>query len=355
MVMRVFRREHLLRQNLVAAAAVLLMSCRSKSMLDEVEEEHAKKEQAHVKSTENLVVSAAPAANAAAPDGAAARCETVGQLSKWRYGLSATTLSRGRVVFVGGRRSDAGASLRDVDILSEDGRHLSAGPPLLHPRAGHTAVALFDKKTGPSLLVVGGGIAALERLDLARNKFVAAGAMKRPLTQVLATSSLGDAVLVGGDLGHKGALSPAVTRWRAKNALQPLKELSAGRSGGWPLRLDDANFVIWGGLDAELNVPADIEYRAATAEFVPYVGTLPALSAMHVPSLPKDELLAVDAGVVVTERDVYTFSAGSWNKVVSANLAHTGGAAAVISLSPLKVVFAGGTSPAAAAVEVCMR
>ena len=120
---------------------------------------------------------------------------TVGKLSQGRKGHSATLLSNGKLLVIGGQADATGSQVLDsAEIVDPVSGSVQAGPALNTPRSGHVAVA-FRQGTDEYVLVAGGAnaqgsLTSAEVYDVANNAFL-------PLSTKLSEDRAGaDAVLL---------------------------------------------------------------------------------------------------------------------------------------------------------------
>jgi hypothetical protein len=169
----------------------------------------------------------------------AQRIERTDNPAMARIGLTATSLTDGRVIVIGGN-PPGGAPLGDIDVVSQlpdsslDVRKITAS--LATPRTGHTATRLGDD-VGAAVLIAGG-------LD-ATNMPVATAELLKPLSEELS--------------------NPAV--------FHP-PPMNVPRSGHTAMLMPDGSVLVVGGIDMLGQPVATLELFSVDAGFVT-VGALP--------------------------------------------------------------------------------
>jgi hypothetical protein len=213
---------------------------------------------------------------------------TAGSLSRARWEHTATLLPNGKVLIVGGQKSNAPAAFEAsaelYDPATDSFTLLASG--LRTPRTTHRAVRLADGK----VLVAGGSTDGLPTVpsmskqadifDPATSTFTPATDMgwktMRPLMDL---SPTGDVLLAGGTVADTGVFpsaffqtySPLTDTWiPAIPGPVPFPSLSANRFQPMGLMLPDTTFCVWGGsgldsvdfwapgagsLDSTINIP----------------------------------------------------------------------------------------------------
>lgn len=168
-----------------------------------------------------------------------------------RESLTATALSDGRVLVVGGYNGFR--ALRECEIYDPVVGRFAEGPAMKFPRRGHTATMLKNGK----ILVVGGGLDggdmaldSAELYDPATNRFMVVGKMRDARMSHTATLLQDGRVLITGG-GGKAPLAGAEIYDPTTNSFQPTGNLLHRRLGHTATQLKDGRVLIIGGIDGK--------------------------------------------------------------------------------------------------------
>jgi serine/threonine protein kinase len=181
-----------------------------------------------------------------------------------RYGHTATLLSNGNLLVVGGQ--DDQGSLATAEIYNPAANQWNPAGKLATARYGHTAALLHDGK----VLIAGGQandhtiLATAETYDPAANLWSSAAPLTAPRCQHTATLLASGQLLVTG--GWDGASSfrsserydPAVGRWSGGGTM------AAARRGHTATLLPDARVLVIGGLASGAGASAELYHPAGT-------------------------------------------------------------------------------------------
>jgi hypothetical protein len=179
-----------------------------------------------------------------------------GHLLENRVGLTATLLSRGDILVVGGLASDP--------ELFDPGSGQSRRPAgrMVHPRVGHTATLLSD---GRVLLAGGwsfdlGTTLEAEVFDPRTESFAPAGLLQADRGYHVAQRLADGRVLVAGGVTVSGAPVASAEIWDpASGEFRPTGSLAAGRALATAALLADGSVLIAGGLGLDNLAFAEIE------------------------------------------------------------------------------------------------
>ncbi len=162
-------------------------------------------------------------------------------MAEKRANHTATTLPDGRVLVVGGGKTD-GPYLKPTEIYDAETDSWTLSAPLTKGRAFHTATVLEDGR----VLVVGGKgkIKIAEIYDPALDSWSLAGETVDPRSEHAATLLANGTVLITGGTGYlvtSEIFDPTTNTWLAGETL------GTGRYRHNAFRLDDGRTVIMGG------------------------------------------------------------------------------------------------------------
>lgn len=184
--------------------------------------------------------------------------DTLDTLANARERHSATLLSTGDILIVGGW-GVGGVPLATAELYDPGVGVAAAGPPLA-PRAEHTATASAD---GTQVLLFGGfkavdtvlaGIETAEVYDVASDSFTVVPTVvaTAPTSRVYHTATLlgnGDIAIIGG-ITDGGVLTPVVDLFKPATGLfhQSADLMNAARFGHTATRLSDGSVLVAGGM-----------------------------------------------------------------------------------------------------------
>lgn len=291
---------------------------------------------------------------------------TVASLAKARSHHTATLLSDGRVIVIGGENG-AGQMLSEVEIFDPVTESWSSGPPLPEPRSNHTATRLADGR----VLVTGGGLnsaigipsgegvlASAVVYDPTTNAFSAVGAMADPRAGHLATLLDDGRVLVAGGATHEvgtpcttipncatgKALASAEAFDPATGAFSAVGSMTTPRLASFITTLHDGRPLIAGGADDTDSVTNTDLFDAKTNAFS---GTGPLLHDrlyLSGGTLGSGRVLAVagkNANVSpLKSTELYDPTTGAWAAGPDVGSVRT--AAAVVTLQSGNAISIGG-------------
>jgi hypothetical protein len=200
------------------------------------------------------------------------RVQTISDVNMSRVGLTATALSDGRVIAIGGRAPPSSPPVGDVDEVTADSGTAVVRvtrATLLHPRYGHTATRLSDD-VGASVLVAGGfddtgaAIAEAELYKPLAETFSGTftAAMQHPRAQHRAVRMPDGSVLIIGGVDATGP-QPTLELFTLDGGFVDIGMLpaTAGLVDFTATTLPDGRVLITGGLDAAGN-PTDQAFIA---------------------------------------------------------------------------------------------
>ena len=252
------------------------------------------------------LLSTAPTAAFAPAREAAPTLRAIADMPGARAVHSATRLGDGRVLIVGGCRSDGCEEGLSGDALLFDpatGKFTTTGAPKL-PRAGHRAVPLKDG----SVLLIGGwtrdGVtASIERYRPERGVFEPFGSLRSARDGFSATVLADGTILIAGGyadgmrrLASAERFDPRTRTSRAAGAM------ATPRMSHTATRLADGRVLVAGGSDARGTVTASLElFDPAKGRFSP-AGTLKKARHKHAAiRLGADVLILGGAGIPETD------------------------------------------------------
>ena len=172
-------------------------------------------------------------------------------MAKGRTGHTASILSDGRVLVVGGHRGGfvSGPPLRSAEIWDPDTNEISPAGPLTHARAHHTATSL----PGGRILIVGSTDSPVpaELWDPATGTFGPAGSLAE--MRVMHTATLlrdGRVLVVGGwSVEDNDGLASAEMWDPATRSFAPVGSLAGPRREHTTTLLADGRVLVVGGRD----------------------------------------------------------------------------------------------------------
>lgn len=202
-----------------------------------------------------LVIAAAMTLGCSAPSSSRAKVGGSSQPLRARAAHTATVLADGSVLIAGGCAVDGcDTSQREPSTeLYTLGRGFVAGPPMIHPRAGHTATRLADGR----VLIVGGfpregtsPLAEAEIFDPATQTFRPAGTLRVGRGGHSATLLPDGRVLIAGGGNGPRALARSVELFDpVTSTFSPGPDLPHPLQGGTAIALPDGDILIAGGED----------------------------------------------------------------------------------------------------------
>jgi hypothetical protein len=226
-----------------------------------------------------------------------------GSLAEARSAHTATLLPDGRVLIVGGARSDVvGDVLATSEIWDPEAGSFSPASSLAEARSLHTATRLSD---GRVLVIGGDGIEAIlasaELWDSAVEGFSPAGSLATARMAHTATLLPGDWVLVVGGAGDPRYPATAEIWDPATSGFEPAGSLQQPRMGHTATVLDDGRVLIVGGMDMDEGVFAGPEvWDPATREFA-RVGSPSEIRWFPTATLLRDGRVLIIGGLGVDE------------------------------------------------------
>ena len=302
-----------------------------------------------------------------------------GSLMQARAGHTATILPDGRVLVVGGERSQSNAnSLGSAEIYDPRTNSWSPGPAMNLGRMGHTATVL---PTG-QILVVGGdtvqpGMLAsatnsVELFDPATNLWRAGAAASLGREHHTATVLPdGRVLIVGGETtdpgsGQQRVLASAELYDPRTNSWSPVNDLGRPRVGHTATVLPDGRVVVSGGetlaADGQRDVTPAVEIFDPSSGSWTETGSLTTGRAGHTANLLIDGRILIAGGQTAATRggrlqfvtasaamipsasaEIFDPQAGSWQPVALLGTPRTGHSATLLPSGQLLVV--GGYAP----------
>jgi Galactose oxidase, central domain/Kelch motif len=247
--------------------------------------------------------------------------EKVATLRVARAAHTATTLSSGKVMIVGGMAS-SGGSLDDVELFDPARNTLRQVASLANARAGHTATLLSDGR----VLITGGYdgeyLQSVEIFDLATDIFKPAGALVEPRSEHTATLLPDGRVLLVGGVGRGWTfLRSAELYDPATGRSTSVGPMSAPREGHTATLLADGRVLVIGGHSGRR---PNVTLYASAEIFDPRTGQFEAAGSLGTPRHKHDAILLTDgrvlviAGADVSDRvhfattEIYTPATGSF-------------------------------------------
>ncbi|HET7466831.1 MAG TPA: kelch repeat-containing protein, partial [Candidatus Dormibacteraeota bacterium] len=293
---------------------------------------------------------APPPTPSPSPAAGAGSWATLAGLATGRIDQTATVLSDGRVLVVGGSRESEANQLATVEIFDPRTNTWSAAASMAYPRARHTATLLADGR----VLVAGGlgpGRGNAEIYDPATNRWSPAGNLVSPRANQAAVL-LGDGTVLvmggrqpGRPLGSAEIFDPKTNRWTATAAL------SVPRDRPQAIALADGRVLLTGGVTVDTGGSLDASVLfgsplATTEIYDPAAKSWSAGPAMSIGRVGHAMVLLKDRRVFVTggtrdpaPAEILDVQAGTW----SSGIAVSPRIAPVIGVLPGgRVVVAGG-------------
>lgn len=180
-----------------------------------------------------------------------------------RQGHSATPLTDGRVLIVGGWAGEGTPALDSAEVYEpQTGQFRSVGP-LAVRRGGHIATALPDGR----VLIAGGDTDTAELFDPERDEFIAAASMPEPrFAAGSITLADGRVLVVGGRDSSGRAVATAILYDPKSDSWQPTGSMSTPRDKHELAPLPGGRVLVMGG------TPDDRELLASTEIYDPETG-----------------------------------------------------------------------------------
>lgn len=196
-----------------------------------------------------------------------------------RIGMTATSLTDGRVIAIGGRPPPAGDPVATVTQVSlmDDIPAVEDLPraALAHPRAGHTATRLGDD-VGAEVLIVGGVDAAGMPIGIAElfkplqgvlaNPLTFAPTMINPRSRHAAARMPDGSVLIIGGIDQDGVAVRQLERFSFDAGFEGAGTLDAALLDATVTPLPNGRFLIAGGRSTVGGPPSDTAYIARLTE-----------------------------------------------------------------------------------------
>jgi sarcosine oxidase gamma subunit len=273
-----------------------------------------------------------------------------GSMATARYGPTATLLSNGSVLVAGGQGEDvqplASAELYDP----KTGTFSPTGSMTAH-RSGPTATFLSDG----SVLIAGGQggdaggdvVASAEVYDPTTGKFTATGAMASARSDHTATALSDGRVLIAGGANGSGVLASAELYDPKTGKFCPTGAMTAARDGPTATLLSDGRVLVAGG---ETDVMSPQERLASAELYDPKTGTFSPTGSMatarelHTATALSDGRVLIaggwDGSSTLASAELYDPKTGTFSPTASMATARDTHTATV--LSDGRVLIAGG-------------
>jgi large repetitive protein len=216
-----------------------------------------------------------------------------GSLSTARAGHTATLLPDGRVLVVGGERGRARSArpLRSAELYDPATGSFAPAGALVSGRVGHTATLLSDGR----VLIVGGdgrrgSLASAETWDPRDHSFTSSGMLSQPRPHHTATLLSDGTVLVVGGFDINDPLASAELWDPAGGAFRSVSSPSQRRGAHTATLLPDGRVLVIGGTGG---VRATESFDPASGSFVPAGPLLQARGSHTATLLPDGRVLVV--------------------------------------------------------------
>jgi hypothetical protein len=222
--------------------------------------------------------------------------EKVATLHIARAAHTATTLSSGKVLIVGGMAS-SGGSLDDVELFDPARNTLQKVGSLASGRAGHTATLLGDGR----VLITGGYdgeyLQSVEIFEPATNVFKPAGSLMEERSEHTATLLADGRVLIVGGVGRGWTfLRSAELYDPATGRSTSVGPMSVPREGHTATLLKDGRVLVIGG---HSNRRPNVVVYASAEIFDPRTGRFEATGSLGTPRHKHDAIRLADGRVLV--------------------------------------------------------
>jgi Kelch motif/Galactose oxidase, central domain len=190
------------------------------------------------------------------------------ELIQPRQGHSATLLSDGRVLIVGGWSREGTGPLDSAEVYDPATSRFEPAGSLGVPRGGHVAVALRD---GRVLIAGGEDTTSAELFDPERNEFTPAAPMPEPRFAAPAIALAdGRVLVVGGRDSADTVLASALLYDPSTDTWQSTGSMSTPRDKHALATLPDGRVLVMGGtVDDRLLFDTTEIYDPATGQFTP--------------------------------------------------------------------------------------
>ena len=222
--------------------------------------------------------------------------EKVATLHVARAAHTATTLSSGKVLIVGGMAS-GGGSLDDVELFDPARNTLQRVGSLANGRSGHTATLLGDGR----VLIAGGYdgeyLQTVEIFDPATNVFKPGGSLLETRSEHTATLLTDGRILIVGGVGRGWTFLRSAEMYDpATGRSTSVGSMSAPREGHTATRLADGRVLVIGGHSGRR---PNVTVYASAEIFDPRSGRFEATGSMGTPRHKHDAIRIADGRVLV--------------------------------------------------------
>ena len=187
-----------------------------------------------------------PAASAAtARKEPASSCAKAGKLGRYRDSPSVSLLADGSVLIAGGKQSDDGSFVTDVERFDPRTKTMNTAASLHDARARQGVAVAGD---GRVVVVAGRNTASVEVYDPKKDEWTKVGAFAgASVNPNVVTLASGDVLMTGGDLMWKGAFVDGAFVFDTRTSkLRPVKKLPDQHLGVYALRQADGKVAFLG-------------------------------------------------------------------------------------------------------------